>query len=132
VNSILFVGAVTGGLTLAGQLGVGVQEAFQFLENTGGIFYAFVYLAMFAIPLFAANRLAERPSPLLQVASAAGFAVTLLYAVLSVFPIIEVESWWWFAAKIIGVLVAANLLGVAIYVAGQRRLAATSSADSGR
>src|SRR5439155_2256880 len=49
VNSILFVGAVTVGLTLAGQAGVGVQEAFQLLENAGGIAYAFAYLALFAI-----------------------------------------------------------------------------------
>lgn len=41
--------------------------------------------------------------------------------ILSVFPIIEVESWTVFAAKIIGVLVVANLIGVAIYLTAQRR-----------
>jgi hypothetical protein len=44
-----------------------------------------------------------------------------MYAVLSIFPIIEVESWVIFAAKIIAVLVAANLVGVAIYAWGRRR-----------
>jgi hypothetical protein len=45
----------------------------------------------------------------------------LLYSVLSVFPIIDVESWTVFAIKIIGVLVLANLIGVAIYLVGKRR-----------
>jgi glutamate:GABA antiporter len=120
-NSILFVGAVSVALALAGLSGVGVQEAFQLLENAGGIFYAFAYLALFAIPLVAAHRLSERPPRWLQLAAVAGFAVTLMYAVLSIFPIIEVESWVIFAAKIIAVLVAANLVGVAIYAWGRRR-----------
>ena len=57
-NSIFFVGAITLAFTLIGHIGVGVQEAFQLLENTAGIFYAFTYLALFAIPLFGASRLA--------------------------------------------------------------------------
>src|SRR5437764_4956809 len=105
-NSILFVGALTLGLCLAGQRGVGVQEAFQLLENAAGIFYAFTYLALFAIPLVAARRLAEPPPLWLRIASAAGFAVSLLYAVLSVFPIIDVTNARVFTAKIISVLVA--------------------------
>ncbi len=122
-NSILFVGALTLALTIAGQIGVGVQEAFQLLENAAGIFYGFTYLALFAIPLFGANRLSVRPPMWLRVASACGFAVTLLYCVLSVFPIIDVASWTIFAAKIIAVLVAANLIGAGIYwaAAGRRK-----------
>jgi amino acid transporter len=119
-NSILFVGALTLGLCLAGQRGVGVQEAFQLLENAAGIFYAFTYLALFAIPVLAARRLSERPPRWLQIAAIAGFAVTLLYTVLSVFPIIDVPSWKFFAAKIISVLLGANLLGIGIYLAGRR------------
>jgi amino acid transporter len=123
-NSILFVGAVTAGLSLAGQAGVGVQEAFQLLENAAGIFYAFTYLALFAIPLVGAARLAKRPPLWLRAAALAGFAVTLLYATLSVFPIIDVARWELFAAKIIAVLVATNLLGLAIFAVGRRRAAA--------
>jgi hypothetical protein len=41
--------------------------------------------------------------------------------VLSVFPIIEVQSWFWFAAKITGVVVGANVLGVLLYFAGSRK-----------
>ena len=119
VNSILFVSAITIALTLAGQAGVGVQEAFQLLENAAGIFYALTYLALFAIPIFGAAKLAKRPSTLLRTAAACGFAVTLLYSTLSVFPIIDVASWQIFAAKIIAVIVGANLLGVAIYTANR-------------
>jgi amino acid transporter len=120
-RSILVVGAVTVALTLAGQAGVGLQEAFQLLENAAGIFYAFAYVALFAIPLFTADRLPERPPVWLRAASAAGLAVTLLYSVLSVFPIIEVESWQVFSLKIVSVLVGANLLGLGIYALGRRR-----------
>ena len=120
VNSILFVSSITIALSLAGQAGVGVQEAFQLLENAAGIFYALTYLALFAIPVFGAARLAQRPPTWLRVASGAGFAVALLYSTLSVFPIIDVPSWRIFAAKIIVVIVGANVLGIGIYAAGQR------------
>jgi glutamate:GABA antiporter len=120
-NSILFVGALTLMLTLLGQVGVGLQEAFQLLDNAAGIFYAFTYLALFAIPLFGAARLGVTPPLWLRVMAASGFAVSLLYSVLSVFPIIDVVSWQMFAAKIITVLVAANVVGVGIYLAGRRR-----------
>ena len=127
VNSILVVSAITVALTLAGQAGVGVQEAFQLLENAAGIFYALTYLALFAIPIFGAARLAQRPSTFLRVAAVCGFAVTLLYSTLSVFPIIDVASWQIFAAKIIVVIVGANLLGVVIYVVGRRAGTVSSS-----
>jgi amino acid transporter len=121
VNSILFVSIITIALTLIGQAGVGVQEAFQLLENAAGIFYALTYVALFAIPIFGAANLSRRPPGLLRIAAMCGFAMSLLYSTLSVFPIIDVASWQIFAAKIIVVIVGANLLGVAIYSAGQRR-----------
>lgn len=120
VNSILFVSCITIALSLAGQAGVGVQEAFQLLENAAGIFYALTYLALFAIPIFGAASLTERPPAWLRIAAATGFAVTLLYSTLSVFPIIDVASWRIFAAKIIVVILGANLVGVVIYAVGQR------------
>jgi amino acid transporter len=122
LNSILFLGVVTlvfGALSL---VGVGLQEAFQLLDNAAGILYAFCYLAMFALPLVGLRKL--RRAPLwLRVAAASGFAVTLLYIVMSVFPIIDVKSGWSFALKIIVVVVLANAIGVAIYRAGARRRA---------
>jgi len=121
VNSILFVGAITMCLAVAGQIGVGLQEAFQVLENAAGILYAFAYLALFAIPLLGAKRLGVRPPLWLRVAAASGFSVSLLYSVLSIFPIIDVASWTVFALKILTVLVGANAIGVAIYAFGRSR-----------
>ena len=121
-NSILFVTAVTLVLSLAGQFGVGVQEAFQLLDNAAGVLYAITYLALFAIPLVNARRLPERVPLWLKAASASGFAVSLVYCALSVFPIIDVPSWQEFAAKIIAVLVVANVIGTGIYMVGRRRV----------
>ncbi len=121
VNSILFVSAITIAFSLAGQIGVGVQEAFQLLENAAGILYAFTYLGLFAIPLFGAKNLQRKPPLWLKIASASGFAMSLLYSTLSVFPIIEVASWRIFALKIITVILIANLIGLAIYFGGKRR-----------
>jgi len=121
VNSIVFVGAITLVLTLASFVGTGTQEAFQLLENAGGIFYAMAYVALFAIPLFGARRLGWAPPRWLVVASASGLAVTILYSVLSIFPIIDVPSWQMFALKVGGVVVGANVLGTGVYGVARRR-----------
>jgi hypothetical protein len=107
-------------LTLAGQSGVGVQEAYQLLENAAGIFYGFTYIALFAIPLLAARRLAKRPPFWLRAASFAGLGTSILYCVLSVFPIIDVADWHVFTFKIVSVLVITNILGIAIYLGNSR------------
>jgi amino acid transporter len=121
VNSVVFVGFITLSFSLVGLVGVGAQEAFQLLENAAGIFYGFTYVALFAIPLFGMRAAPQRPPLWLKVASAAGLLVTLLYCTLSVFPIIDVASWTSFSLKIIAVIVIANLIGVAIYLAAERR-----------
>jgi len=121
VNSILFVGALTLAFTLAGQIGVGLQEAFQVLENAGGIFYAFAYISMFAIPLFAGHRMSERPPLWLRGAAVAGLATSILYSVLSIFPIIDVPDWRVFTAKVVTMLVVANVIGLLIFASGRRR-----------
>jgi len=115
VNSIVFVGAVTLVMVLGGLTGTGIQEAFQILENAGGIFYAMAYVAMFAIPLFGARRLGWQPPNWLMIASASGLAVSILYSVLSIFPIIDVASWFSFAVKISTVVVFLNVIGLALY-----------------
>jgi amino acid transporter len=127
VNSILFVGAVSLVFSLAGSFGVGQQEAFQLLDNAAGIFYGLTYLMLFAIPLIGARRAGSglpRASIGLRVAAAAGFLTTVLYVVLSIFPIIDVPSWLSFAAKISGVVIALNLLGVLVYATGRGSAAA--------
>ena len=114
VNSVLFVGAITLAFCLLSQAGVGLQEAFQLIENLAGILYGLTYLALFAIPLVGARRLGWRPPLWLRIASASGFAVTLLYCVLSIFPIIDVDSWQVFALKIVIALGVVEARGVAL------------------
>jgi glutamate:GABA antiporter len=115
VNSILFVGGMILIAGLASLAGVGQQEAFQILDNASGIFYALAYLVMFALPVVGLRSASVRPPGWLRAAAACGFLVTLLYCVLSVFPIIQVASWLSFGAKIAGVIVGANLLGALLY-----------------
>jgi hypothetical protein len=47
--------------------------------------------------------------------------MTLLYVVLSVFPIIEVGSRFWFTAKIGGVVILGNVVGIGTLWAAERR-----------
>jgi glutamate:GABA antiporter len=123
VNSILFVGAVTLAIGLAGLIGVGKQEAFQLLWNASGVFYALTYLVMFAIPLVGLKGVRPRPPLWLKLCAFSGFLMTLLYVCVSVVPIIQVESRGLFALKISGLIVLTNLLGWAIYRAAARRRA---------
>jgi glutamate:GABA antiporter len=121
VNSILFVGAITLAIGLVGLIGVGEQEAFQLLWNASGIFYALTYLVMFAIPLVGLRRAGQRLPLWLRVAAGSGFLMTLLYVVLSVFPIVKVESQLAFAVKITTVIIAANIIGAAIFIIAERK-----------
>jgi len=120
INSILFVGTVTLVMGLLSSLGVGAQEAFQLLDNAGGIFYATTYLALFAIPLIGMKAFGVRSPLWLKIASASGFIVTLIYIGFTVIPIIDVESRFWFAAKIIAVVLIANVVGLVLYVLRKR------------
>jgi glutamate:GABA antiporter len=128
VNSILFVGIVTLIFAIASQLGVGAQEAFQLIDNAAGIFYGIAYLALFAIPICGLRTLPVRAPYWLRIAASIGFLVTLLYIVLTIVPIVQVESRFEFAAKIIITTLGANLLGTLIFVAARRRREATSAA----
>jgi glutamate:GABA antiporter len=118
-NSIMFVGAITLAFSIAGQIGVGKQEAFQLLWNASGIFYALTYLVMFAIPIAGARSL--RPPAWVILAGLSGFATTLLFVVLSILPIVRVESRLMFAMKICAVVVIANAIGLAIFAGRHRR-----------
>lgn len=123
VNSILLVGATSFGIAALSLVGVGHAEAFQLLFNASGIFYALCYVVMFAIPLFGLRDVSPRPPLWLRVASLSGLLMTVLYVVLSVFPIIKVESVATFALKITATVVVMNLVGVGILLAARRRAA---------
>jgi amino acid transporter len=126
-HSIFFVGAMTLAFSISGMLGVGSQEAMQLFNNASGIYYALTYLVMFALPV------ASREASLaVKIASISGFLTTLLYVVLSVFPIIEVGNRFWFTAKISGIVILGNLVGVAVFeLAGHRRRRAVKMVDQG-
>src|ERR1044071_4922793 len=121
INSILFVGAVTMVLTGLSLSGVHAQEAFQLIDNTGGIFYALTYLALFAIPLFGMKALGVKAPWWLKIACASGFIVTLIYIRFAIAPITEVTNPLGFALKIIVTVLIANAIGVTIYVLGKRK-----------
>src|SRR4029077_17693528 len=69
-GSVLFAGVVGIGFSILANLGTGNQEAFQLLDNSGGILYALTYLVMFAIPLMARG---ETPSWAVRAAALSGF-----------------------------------------------------------
>ncbi|HEX6046193.1 MAG TPA: APC family permease [Pyrinomonadaceae bacterium] len=121
VNSILFVGAVTMVLAVLSNMGVKAQEAFQLIDNAGGVFYALTYLVLFAIPLFGMKALGVNSPWWLKLACASGFLVTLVYIRFAIVPITEVEDTLLFALKIVGVVLLANAIGITIYVLGKRK-----------
>jgi amino acid transporter len=121
VNSIVFVGAATFALSIAGLIGVGKQEAFQLLWNASSIFYALTYLVMFAIPLVGLGRRQDRPPLWLKASALSGFLMTLLFVALSILPIVQVESRLLFASKISALIVLTNAAGVAMFY-GRRHL----------
>ena len=121
VNSILVVAVFSFAMSVISLVGVGQAEAFQLMFNASGIFYGLTYIVMFSIPLVGLRGVTPRPPWWIKAASTSGLLFTLVYTVLSVFPIIQVESASGFALKISVVVVLMNLVGVAILVAARRR-----------
>src|SRR6185437_5831459 len=121
VNSILFVGLVTMVIAIASLTGVHAHEAFQLIDNAGGVFYALTYLVLFAIPLFGMKALGVKAPWWLKLACASGFVVTLIYIRYSIVPITNVEDLRSFALKIIITVVIGNIIGVLIYVVRKQK-----------
>ena len=123
VNSIFFGAGVAMAAAVAVLVGVGEQEAFELLLVVAFAFYATAYLALFAIPLLARKKIGVESRAVSKDGAASGFVMTLLYIVLSIFPIVDVQSSWEYSAKTAGGIIGANLLGVAIYAMGGKRIA---------
>jgi len=121
INSILFVGIVTLVIGAVSLSGVHAHEAFQLIDNAGGVFYALTYLVLFAIPLFGMKALGVKSPWWLKIACASGFIVTLIYIRYAIVPITNVEDLRSFGLKIIVTVVAANIVGVALYVVRKRK-----------
>jgi amino acid transporter len=124
VNSILFMGGVALAASVAVLIGARNQEAFSLLQIWAWTFYGMAYLALFAIPLFSPKAKGLRPGLWLRIGAAAAFAVTLLFVLLSVSPVIEVASVWKYSLKIALVVLGANFVGWTIYRAGQQKTSA--------
>src|SRR5205807_4172038 len=107
-------------IAIASQIGAGIQEAFQLVDNAANVFYGIVYLVLFAIPIVGASAVRRNARPWLRLAAICGFGVSLLAIFFTVYPIIDVPSRLVFAAKIIAVTVIANAIGVAVFAAGQK------------
>jgi amino acid transporter len=121
VGSVAFLAGCAFVLGVVGMLGVGEQEAYQLFGNAALIFYALTYLVMFAIPLVRPHATPRRPGLALRVACVSGFAMTLLFIVLSVFPIVRVVSTAAFTVKVAGIVLACNALGFGIWRAARAR-----------
>jgi len=121
INSILFVGLVTMVIAVASLTGVHAHEAFQLIDNAGGVFYALTYLVLFAIPLFGMKALGVRAPWWLKIACASGFLVTLIYIRFAIAPITEVEDLRSFGLKIVATVLIANAVGLGIYVLRKRK-----------
>ena len=130
VNSIVFVAAITLVIAISSQIGAGIQEAFQLVDNAANVFYGIVYFTMFAIPIFGAVGIRSGAPVWLRIAAICGAAVSLSAIFFTIYPIIDVPSPLSFAVKIIAVTGIANAIGVAIFLVGQKRRSATSSQNS--
>ena len=126
VNSIMFVAAITLVIAISSQIGAGIQEAFQLVDNAANVFYGIVYAVLFAIPIAGAGTIRSAAPVWLRIAALCGFGVSLLAILFTVYPIIDVPSRLIFAAKIIAVTVIANAVGVTIFALAKRRHAAVS------
>jgi amino acid transporter len=121
VNSILFVGMITLAFSLASLIGVKEQEAFQIQDNAATVFYALMYMVLFAIPLIAIKRFGVRTPLWLKIASASALIVSVLAGFYAMIPITTVDHPRIFALKIIAVVVIANGIGIGLYFLGRKR-----------
>jgi amino acid transporter len=131
VNSVLFIGGFALAFAIAGMTGVGEQEAFQLLDNAAGILYGLTYLVLFAIPIVGLGRTGQRAPLWIRVVSLVGFATVLVFVVMSVLPIVTVDSWLVFGLKIGGTVVIANLVGAALYLMRRSRRPPVGDPDDG-
>ena len=121
INSIIFVAAITLVIAISSQIGAGIQEAFQLVDNAANVFYGIVYFIMFAIPIFGAGAIRSGAPIWLRIAAICGAAVSLAAIFFTIYPIIDVPSRLSFAVKIIAVTGIANAIGVAIFMVAQKR-----------
>src|SRR5580765_5813846 len=121
INSVVFVGIITLVIAISSQIGAGIQEAFQLVDNAANVFYAIVYLSLFALPIFGTSAVRSGAPVWLRVASACGCGVSLLAIFFTVYPIIDVPNPLIFGTKIAVVAIIANAIGAAIFAGARRK-----------
>ncbi len=121
INSIMFVGAITLVIAVSSQIGAGLQEAFQIVDNAANVFYGIVYTVMFAIPIVGAVAIRSGARSWLRLAAGFGLIVCLLAIFFTIYPIIDMPNPLLFAAKVIAVTLVANLIGVTIFTLNYKR-----------
>jgi amino acid transporter len=121
INSVIFVSALTLTIAIASQIGAGIQEAFQLVDNASNVFYGIVYAMLFAIPLVGAGVIRTGAPIWLRIAAICGAAMALSAIFFTIYPIIDVPSPLSFAVKIIAVTAIANAIGITIYLIGKKR-----------
>ena len=126
MNSILVLGAATLVVALLALIGVGQEERTELLLTWGFAFYGIAYLALFAIPIFSRKDRGLRAPLWVRLAAGSGMPVTLLFVVLSVFPIIDVGSSWHYSLKIAGVVIGANTVGWVVFAPARKKAKARS------
>jgi len=119
VGAILFIGTLTIFVLILGSAGVGSQEAIQLMSNSAVILYALTYVLMFSIPLLGRG---ERASWSVRIAAVSGLLTTLLYVVLSIFPVINVANPLGFTLKVGGTVLAVNAAGTLYFVYAKRKI----------
>jgi len=120
VNSVFFAAAATVAACLIALAGVKAEEAFSLIQIWGFTLYGLVYLAMFALPVLGGRRLGVGAKLWVRVAACSGFAVTAVFVVLSIFPVIDVPNPASYAWKTAAVIVGVNLAGAALYTKARR------------
>src|SRR4029453_628640 len=125
INSIEFVGAIPLVISISSQIGAGMQEAFQLVDNAANVFYGIVYAVMFAIPIVGAAAIRSGARTWLRFAAGCGLMVCLLAIFFTIYPIIDVPNPLVFAAKIIAVSLVANFIGITIFALSYKRRSAT-------
>ena len=119
VRSLCVIVGLAAAASILASLDTGRQEAFQLIQNSANISFGLYYCSMFAVPLFVGSRFGRRPGFWLLLCAILGLAVTVSQLVLATVPIVEVNSTWGFAAKVVATALVANLVGLAIYWRGR-------------
>jgi glutamate:GABA antiporter len=121
INSVFFAASATLVVCVLALLGTHAEEAFSLFQIWGFTLYGLANLAMFAIPLMSGRKLGFGPSIPIKMAACSGFVVTLLFVVLSIFPVIDVANPVSYAWKTIAAVVGITAAGVLLYAHSRRR-----------